>query len=246
MPRWYKLSYKSIRPKKIYEEVAEAILAMIKNGTLKPGDKLLAVHQLAEQFQVGRSAVREALSALRAMGLIEMRQGEGTYVKSFDASAVAAPLNSVLLMKQDDVINLLEVRKVLEAGAVQAAALKRTNEDLLEIEHWLEEMERGAGDEKAGETADFQFHMAIAKAAHNPMLLELMNHVSSMTAETIGETRRLILYGEQTSAERLAEQHRIIFQAIAQQDTEAARDAVVNHLTHIEEMLDAVWHKTKI
>lgn len=244
IPRWYKLSYKSIRPKKIYEEVAEAILAMIKNGTLKPGDKLLAVHQLAEQFQVGRSAVREALSALRAMGLIEMRQGEGTYVKSFDASSVAAPLNSVLLMKQEDIIHLLEVRKVLEAGAVQAAAIKRTNEDLLEIEHWLKEMERGAGDEKMGETADFQFHMAIAKAAHNPMLLELMNHVSGMIAETIGETRRLILYGEQTTTERLAEQHRMIFQAIMQKDGDAARDAVVNHLTDIEEMLSALWSKT--
>ena len=75
------MEYKSIRPKKIYEEISDLILSMIREGTLKPGDKLLSVHQLAEQFGVGRSAVREALSAVRAMGLIEMRQGEGTYVK---------------------------------------------------------------------------------------------------------------------------------------------------------------------
>ncbi|GAA3328530.1 hypothetical protein GCM10020331_072850 [Ectobacillus funiculus] len=142
---------------------------------------------------------------------------------------------------------MLEVRKVLEAGAVQAAALK-TNKRGFTGNRTLARRNgaRCRRRKRRGETADFQFHMAIAKAAHNPMLLELMNHVSSMTAETIGETRRLILYGEQTTAERLAEQHRIIFfQAIVQQDAEAARDAIVNHLTHIEEMLDAVWRNTK-
>ncbi|MEC2126594.1 FadR/GntR family transcriptional regulator, partial [Bacillus paranthracis] len=129
---------------------------MIKNGTLKPGDKLLPVHQLAEQFQVGRSAVREALSALRAMGLIEMKQGEGTYVKNFDSSSLTKSLNNRLLMKKEDILNLLEVRKVLEVGAVRAAAAKRTEDNLQNMKHWLDEMAKSVGDEKAGEKADFQ------------------------------------------------------------------------------------------
>ncbi|MBJ3792362.1 FadR family transcriptional regulator, partial [Bacillus sp. OA1] len=131
------MEYKSIKPKKIYEEVSEAILTMIKNGTLKPGDKLLPVHQLAEQFQVGRSAVREALSALRAMGLIEMKQGEGTYVKNFDSSSLTKSLNNRLLMKKEDILNLLEVRKVLEVGAVRVAAAKRTEDNLKNMKHWF-------------------------------------------------------------------------------------------------------------
>ncbi|MGQ0421221.1 FadR/GntR family transcriptional regulator, partial [Bacillus sp. HC-Mk] len=135
---------------------------MIKNGTLKPGDKLLPVHQLAEQFQVGRSAVREALSALRAMGLIEMKQGEGTYVKNFDSSSLTKSLNNRLLMKKEDILNLLEVRKVLEVGAVRVAAAKRTEDNLQNMKHWLDEMAKSIGDEKAGEKADFQFHMGIA------------------------------------------------------------------------------------
>lgn len=121
---------------------------MIKNGTLKPGDKLLPVHQLAEQFQVGRSAVREALSALRAMGLIEMKQGEGTYVKNFDSSSLTKSLNNRLLMKKEDILNLLEVRKVLEVGAVRAAAAKRTEANLQNMKHWLDEMAKSIGDEK--------------------------------------------------------------------------------------------------
>lgn len=231
------LEYKSIKPKKIYEEVSEAILGMIKNGTLKPGDKLLPVHQLAEQFQVGRSAVREALSALRAMGLIEMKQGEGTYVKNFTPSALTSSLSTTLLMKQEDIVNLFEVRKVLEVGVVGAAALKRTDENIHNIKHWLDEMQKGMGDEQAGEKADFHFHMAIAEASHNNILLELMNHVSEMIAEAIGETRRIILYGEQTTAERLLEEHRKIYEAVLENDVEAAQQAMQNHLTNVECMV---------
>ncbi|MFD3447484.1 FadR/GntR family transcriptional regulator [Microbacteriaceae bacterium 4G12] len=225
----------------MYEEVSEAILTMIKNGSLKPGDKLLPVHQLAEEFQVGRSAVREALSALRAMGLIEMRQGEGTYVRNFDASAITTSLNTTLLMKQEDIVNLLEVRKVLEVGAVQVAAVRRTDKDLLEIKRALDEMKSGLGDEDAGEQADFRFHMAIAKASHNGILIEMMNHVAEMIAKTIGETRRIILYGEQTTAERLAEEHQVIYEAIVNQDGATAEKAIFEHLTRVENMLTAVW-----
>ncbi|MBE7126765.1 FadR family transcriptional regulator [Bacillus mycoides] len=231
------MEYKSIKPKKIYEEVSEAILTMIKNGTLKPGDKLLPVHQLAEQFQVGRSAVREALSALRAMGLIEMKQGEGTYVRNFDPSSLTKSLNNKLLMKKEDILNLLEVRKVLEVGAVRAAAAKRTEANLQNMKQWLDEMANSIGDEKAGEKADFHFHMGIAESSHNNILLELMNHVSEMIAETIGESRRIILYGEQTTSERLLEEHQSIYDAVLKQDVELAQQAMLDHLTNVEHIV---------
>ncbi|EEL71883.1 GntR family transcriptional regulator [Bacillus cereus HuA3-9] len=210
---------------------------MIKNGTLKPGDKLLPVHQLAEQFQVGRSAVREALSALRAMGLIEMKQGEGTYVRNFDPSSLTKSLNNKLLMKKEDILNLLEVRKVLEVGAVRAAAAKRTEANLQNMKQWLDEMAKSIGDEKAGEKADFHFHMGIAESSHNNILLELMNHVSEMIAETIGESRRIILYGEQTTSERLLEEHQSIYDAVLKQDVELAQQAMLNHLTNVEHIV---------
>ncbi|SCA98369.1 GntR family transcriptional regulator [Bacillus mycoides] len=210
---------------------------MIKNGTLKPGDKLLPVHQLAEQFQVGRSAVREALSALRAMGLIEMKQGEGTYVRNFDPSSLTKSLNNKLLMKKEDILNLLEVRKVLEVGAVRAAAAKRTEANLQNMKQWLDEMAKSIGDEKAGEKADFHFHMGIAGSSHNNILLELMNHVSEMIAETIGESRRIILYGEQTTSERLLEEHQSIYDAVLKQDVELAQQAMLDHLTNVEHIV---------
>lgn len=118
------MKYKQIKTKKIYEEVADALLDMIKNGELKPGDKLDSVHALSESFQVSRSAVREALSALKAMGLVEMKQGEGTYLKEFELNQISQPLSAALLMKKEDVKQLLEVRKLLEIGVASLAAEK--------------------------------------------------------------------------------------------------------------------------
>ncbi|MEH6858320.1 GntR family transcriptional regulator, partial [Priestia megaterium] len=92
------MEYKRIKPKKIYEEVAETLLENIKEGSLKPGDRLDSVQQLAENFQVGRSAIREALSALRAMGLLEMKQGEGTFVREFNSDMLSLPVTSAVLM----------------------------------------------------------------------------------------------------------------------------------------------------
>lgn len=233
------LDYKSIRPKKIYEEVAEALIKMIKDGTLKPGDQLLPVHQLAQEFQVGRSAVREALSALRAMGLIEMRQGEGTYVKTYDAASLTPTLTSAILMNKHDIMNLFEVRKILEVGAARTAALRRTDADMNEMKRWVDEMLDSQGNEVVGEKADFHFHMAIAAASHNTILVELMNHVSSTMAEAIGETRRLILY-EHTTAETLAREHQSIFEAILNREGEKAEQKMFEHLTSVETMLTSV------
>lgn len=229
------MEYRSIRPKKIYEEISDYLLTMIKEGTLKPGDKLLSVQQLAEQFQVGRSTVREALSAIRAMGLIEMRQGEGTYVKSFDPSHVVIPLKSQLLLQEEDVAHLSEVRKIIEIGAVQAAAIKRTKENLREMECWIDKGKDLMSDKETGRLADFHFHLAIVKASHNPILLELMSHISKLIEETIDQTHYLISHEEQAT-KHLLDGHMAIYEAIKNQDAEAASNAMVNHLTKSEKL----------
>lgn len=231
------MAYKQIKPKKIYEEVAEALLSMIKGGQLKPGDKLDSVQQLAENFQVGRSAIREALSALRAMGLVEMKQGEGTYIRQFDADFISLPVTAAVLMKNEDIIHLLEVRKVLEVGTVGAAAAKRTMDDLEKMKEALEHMKEAAGNEELGEKADFNFHMAVASASQNPLLVNLMNNVSEMMLETMRETRRIWLYSKQTSSERLYQEHLRIYEAISEQDASKAQELMLQHLTAVEQVL---------
>ncbi|MCP8969403.1 FadR/GntR family transcriptional regulator [Ectobacillus ponti] len=228
------MEYSSIQTKKIYEQIFDIIHQRIQEGSLKPGDKLPSSWQLAEQFQVGRSAVREALSALRARGLIEVRQGEGTFVKAPEPAAAAMPLHQMLLMKHQDLMDLLEVRKVLEVGVVRGAALRRTDADLAVMKAWLDEGQQHLGDEKASEWADLQFHMAMAKAAHNNTLLELMNRV----LEAVHETRRVALHGERATAEDLVQQHQDIFAAIARQDVQGAEEALLRHLEGVKRVLD--------
>lgn len=231
------MEYKKIKPRKIYEQVAEELLLNIKNGDLKPGDKLDSVWQLAENFQVGRSAIREALSALRAMGLIEMRQGEGTFVREFDPSMISLPITTAVLMKKEDIENLLEVRKVLEVGASGAAASKRTEEDLTNMKNVLEKMLNSVGDEELGEKADFQFHLAVAKASQNPLLVGLMNNVGEMMLQSMRETRRVWLYSKETTSQRLYDEHMQIYKAIEAMDVRRAQDLMISHLMSVEAVL---------
>ncbi|MGI8386178.1 FadR/GntR family transcriptional regulator [Robertmurraya sp. P23] len=231
------MNYKKIKPKKIYEEVAEAIHEMIKLGQLKSGDKLDSVQQLSENFQVGRSAIREALTALRAMGLIEIRQGEGTYVKEFESEQISLPLSTAILMNKEDTANLLEVRKILEAGTAYTASKKRTDQNLKAMEDALREMQVANGDEELNEKADLRFHMSIVEATQNPLLINLMNHVSGLIGETMRETRRLWLFSKQTTVERLYEEHRMIYLAIKEKDGEKARALMLEHIENVESLL---------
>jgi Transcriptional regulators len=239
------MEYKQIKPRKLYEEVAEALLDMIKKGEIKPGEKLESVHQLAENFQVGRAAIREALSALRAMGIVEMKQGEGTFVKEFDPMSFTFSLSTAALMNMKDIEHLLEVRKILEVGAAFTAAAKRTEQNLHDMKAALDEMLIHINDEELGEKADWKFHKAIAAATQNPILLSLMNNVADMIVETMRETRKIWLYSEQVTAERIFQEHKAIFTAIEQQNAEEAQHLMLAHLTNVEKVLKK-HHKAHI
>lgn len=238
------MKYKQIKPKKIYEEVAEALHELIRTGQIKPGDRLDSVQQLAENFQVGRSAIREALSALKAMGLIEMRQGEGTFVRSFEARQITFPLSTAILMNKEDIRHLLEVRKIIEVGTVASAANNRTHEDLIAMELALGEMKLAHGDDELGEKADFKFHLALSAAAHNPLLSSLMDHVSELMIETQKETRRLWLFSKQTTSEKLYDQHMDIYQAVLEKNEEQARKAMLTHLENVEGILKKYFEES--
>lgn len=239
------MEYKKIKPKKIYEQVAETIYDMIRSGKLKPGEKLESVQQLAEHFQVGRSAIREALTSLKAMGLIEIRQGEGTFIKEFKTEQIAFPLSTAILMNKEDIAHLLEVRKFIEIGTAYSAAQKRTDLHLEAMEEALEEMRLASGNEELGEQADLRFHFAIAEGSQNPLLVSLMNHVSGLMGETMKETRRLWLYSKQATTDRLYEEHVAIYNAIKGQDPEKARTIMLQHIENVEVFLHQYMKQTK-
>lgn len=227
---------KHIRPKKIYEKISDMIIEKVKNGELKPGNALDSVEKTAKMYDVSRSSVREAISSLRAMGLVETRQGEGTFITSFDASSFSLPVSTALIMQKKDIKELTVIRRLLEVGTVSLAAKSRTEEDLKNLEKSLTLMKDTEGKGLLGENADLQFHQDIAKATHNDMLINLTSSVSDATLESMRETRRLILYSEE-SMSRLYKEHLRIFQAIKDGNAELAEKAMQDHLVAVENVL---------
>ncbi|MFX3617296.1 MAG: FadR/GntR family transcriptional regulator [Sporolactobacillus sp.] len=226
-----------IKQKKIYEKIADTLIAMIHSGELKPGDRMESVGDLAEQFGVGRSAVREAMSALRAMGLVEIRQGEGTFVRSFSPDIFSHFLSAGLLMEKKDMEELLDMRELLEIGAAGWAAEKRDNKALMKIEQALHSMKGIDGDGALGEQSDLNFHMSVADAAQNRLLAQLMISVSGAIAELMKETRRIWIYSQNTAIVQMYQEHRVIFDAIAANGVEKARQAMALHLSSVRKIL---------
>lgn len=227
---------KQIKPKKIYEIVAEQLTEMITAGHVLPGDRLSSVQQLAEEFNVGRSAIREALSALNAMGLIEIRQGEGTFVKkvSVDVSNNIIPA----ILQKEDLIQLYAIRKFNETGAASLAAENRTKEDLDEIVTILEKMKSWQGDDEGfGEKIDMEFHMAVVKASKNEMLYKLLNTISETLQQSMREARQFLLYSTEEKMMQLYNEHYEIYVAIKDQNPQLAYNKTLQHIVALEDAL---------
>lgn len=226
-----------IETEKGHEIVSRVLLTKIRDGEWKPGDKLPSVVELSASFGVGRSTVREALSALKATGWLDIRHGGGTFVKKelpSERNEQADPFKEAA-----SIMELLEVRKVLETGTATLAARNRTAADLEALGAVLVSMRQALenDDTAAGEQADVAFHAAIAAASHNSLLSGLMDSMAERLGRTIGQTRELWFYQETSTAARLLEEHHAIYDAIAAGNAEEASRLIGTHLTKVEKVL---------
>ncbi|KZE39255.1 GntR family transcriptional regulator [Brevibacillus parabrevis] len=221
-----------------YEHITEQLKTLILSGELQAGSKLPSTKELSEQFGVGRSTTREALSALKAMGLIEIRQGGHCTVKS-----TCSPVQSLLPDLQglrnnrQTILELMEARKSLEVANAAIAASKRDEHDLHALEEILIEMEQHIGNEDIGERTDLLFHLALAKATHNSILAHLFESISKQMEIGIRETRRVEIYSNRSVSEPFFLEHKAIYEAVKRQDPEASRSRMTEHLLHVEQIL---------
>lgn len=213
--------------KKNVDIVSEELKRIIESGQVKPGDKLDTIEAMAARFRVGRSTVREAISHLKAQGLIETKQGGGTYVRA----QVPELIGVRRIAKERELIHLLQVRKIVEVGSIGLAAEFRTEQDLMELHKIVNLMEEAIGNEEISQVYDVNFHLAVAKATQNPMLQSMMESISEMMFRTMRDTRSLWLFSEQESAHRLYQEHKQMLLAIEQQDSREASRLMDLHLT---------------
>jgi len=225
---------KPIKPRKIYEEIVDQLKELIISGQLKPGDRLPPEKHLVESFRVSRASIREALSALETMGLLEVRSGEGAYVKEIKPENVVESLSLMLTMEKGTILELLEVRKILEVQAVALATERITHNYLEQLETALNEMKMAFANAEGGEKADLLFHYTITRATNNKILIRLMDTISDMMQRMLKSSRAELYKGKYTP-ELLLEEHLRIYEAIKAQDPVLAQKHMIEHLTGVEE-----------
>lgn len=219
-----------IKTKRIYETIVEQIKSLIVSGNLNPGDKLLSERELSEKLQVSRASVREALCALDMAGLLEVRPGEGAFVRQSKPNDIIESLAFAFLLEKEKIRDILEVRKGLEIESASLAAERASEENLKKMAEALAQMEEDLRIGAPGDVADLKFHYSIAEATGNPLLVRMMNTIYETMNQTLHITRKLWFSSTSGTPERLYEEHKEIYQAIRNGDSRKAKEIMADHL----------------
>ena len=218
--------------------VFEGIKNMITSGQLQPGARLPVENDLADQLGVSRGSLREGVRALALMGVLETKQGAGTYVTALDPSTLLGPLGVLVeLQRAENVIHLMAVRRVLEVEAAGRAALRISDAELEVAGEALRRMEEMIDhesiDHNAIMEADVDFHRVIAEASGNPTLTALIHGLAGRTVRA-----RLWRALHKESVERATyAEHEAILEALTARDPDAARLRMGVHLLSVEQYL---------
>lgn len=214
---------KPIQGRKLVDEVLDQLQALIQSGQYRSGEKLPPEPELMKLLSVGRSTVREAVKILVHAGLLEVRQGDGTYVRSM--SGAMATLQTALIPQNDG--QMLEMRRILEIEAAGLAALRRTEHDLQAMRESLDRRSEALRDGKysAYVEADIAFHLAVAEASHNDVFLAFYKMIASGLRELLSQ---LILDTSRYQDNTIY--HEAIYMAIKAGDSEGAKKYTVQNL----------------
>jgi len=207
------------------DQVVHHVALLIERGELRPGDRLPPERELAQELGVSRPTVRAGLHALAAMGVTESRQGAGTFITGGPPRLGAGPLSFLAALHGFTRDQIFEARKILEVGAAGLAAELGLNDRLAPMAEEVTGMFANLGEPQTFLLHDIRFHRAVAGAAGNPVLLALVEMVSSL----VWEQRRLTVERAHDLKES-AEMHRRIYQAIRDRDSERARMEMTKHL----------------
>src|SRR5215470_10386253 len=223
--------YKVVRTARLYEQIVQQIEDSILKGALKPGDQLPAERELAQNFGVSRTAVREAVKALREKGLVEAFSGRGTFITNGTTQAIRQSLDLMSRIgQQEGFTHLAELRRILEPEIAALAAVRIEEQLLATMRESVAIMDRSLEDPDAYIEADLDFHLALAEAAANPLVLSLLDSIVGLLRE-----QRLKIFRIDGGPQRGQFHHKRILAAIEARDPERSRDAMRAHLEQVRE-----------
>lgn len=223
---------------RISDQVVEKLKALIIEQQLEVGMKLPAERQLAEQLGTSRPSLREAIQQLNSLGVLKSRRGDGTYVdvlpQNWSQQHIIEPIHELLQHDPDYRFDVQESRLILEGGCAWYAAQRATTEDCAKIRHCFEQISyyQNRADSAQAAIADAQFHLAIAEASHNVVLIQMMRSLFDLLHYNVYLGRKKV-YEHSTHASLLSDQHAAVLDAIERRDAQAAKDAMCGHIDFV-------------
>jgi GntR family transcriptional repressor for pyruvate dehydrogenase complex len=223
--------YKVVQSARFYEQIVKQIEESIERGDLNAGDQLPAERELALEFGVSRTAVREALKALHEKGLVEAYPGRGTFITNETSNSIRLTFDRMIKSgPRDGTMHLVEVREILEPEIAALAAKRGTEENLNELREAIEIMDSAKADPDSFIEADLDFHLALAEAAANPLILSLIDSIVGVLRE-----QRISIFRVEGGPDRGQYHHKRILEAIENHDSAGAREAMRAHLRQVRE-----------
>lgn len=227
------MSYQPIERQKVYELIADQLLRRISERQLNPGDPLPTERELTQAFRAGRSSVREALRMLESKGVIA-NSDNGTFVVAGYANPLNSSVQLLLNLDQATMLDVYELRRILECEAAALAAERHTDAHVGLMDAAIEEMAAALASDQPSRgaryiDADLRFHLAIAEATRNGVVLHTMDALRGVIRRAL-----MSIFTVPDSPERSFEQHRSIRDAIAAHEAPAAREAMRAHLVRVE------------
>jgi GntR family transcriptional regulator, transcriptional repressor for pyruvate dehydrogenase complex len=221
--------YRTIRTSRLFEQIVKQVEDSILGGQLKPGDQLPAERDLAQHFGVSRTAVREAVKTLSEKGLVEAYSGRGTFVTDGTSQAIRHSLDRMFkINQQEGSVHLAELRQVVEPEIAALAATRIEEQLLCTMREAVAIMDQSLRDPEAYVEADLDFHLALAEAVGNPLILSLLDSIVGLLRE-----QRSRIFRVEGGPARGQFHHKRILAAVERRDPEKARDAMRAHLKQV-------------
>jgi GntR family transcriptional repressor for pyruvate dehydrogenase complex len=221
--------FQAVKKTRVYEEIVSQITSLILEGKLSVGDKLPSERELCERFGVGRNSVREATRALESAGLVDTRQGEGTFVTTSPESLLSPLSQKISSEGEDGIRHLFEARRILEPQIASLAAVRCTDEEIERLEAVLKRQRGEVNDGGSGMDEDTAFHLALARAAKNEFLLRLVDILLDSLCEMRERSVR-----DKGGRIRSLEGHEEILAAVKDRNERRALALMLAHLLEVE------------
>ena len=226
------MEFKEITHIRLYESVMEQIMNLLKNKELKPGDQLPPERELAEKFSISRGSLREAFRVLESRGLIESKPGGGRFIRELKKDTIINAENIILGLEKSSILELLEAREMFEVKIAEVAAQRAIPEDIELIKKSLSNAKKEEKLDDKEMKRDTEFHIAVARASHNFVFINILKLHLDLLRETRGKTWQISGRKKEQQQE-----HQNIFKAIKEHNSKKASETMLKHLIGVRKAI---------